>query len=422
MVGLPSMKTTSLLSSGSKLPQTWNSLKLMITSLLQSMLAYAIRIWNSPGVKLGVTVFLVSRLALGLWLIIVRILYSDPLLPDPILRPYLGIEISANPIIEPWQRWDTLHYQAIAERGYLAFGSALFVPPLYPFLIRITSMGTAGDTLFAGIIISNLAYLLGLIAFYRYAFEENPDINSSKRSLIYLASFPAAFFFLAAYTESLFLLFASLALLSALRRNWLFAGISGGLAALTRLPGALIIIPLGYAAYIEWRENGNFKPWIAPILTGLGAIFFPLYSWLELGQMPWSPFLVQSARFNGGFTFPGLNIIHAAQRIFLGQAFVADVLDLFLILFFIVCAIPVWTTLSRISSIYYLSFLILYLIREAGVQPLLGTARYVLVFIPAFIVLGMIGKSKKMHRLILYSSWLLLLFMAGQFAIWGWIG
>jgi hypothetical protein len=106
----------------------------------------------------------------------------------------------------------------------------------------------------------------------------------------------------------------------------------------------------------------------------------------------------------------------------IGEAFLADWLDIVFILLFIALAIPVWLNLSRISSVYYFSFLGLYLVREAGVQPLLGTARYVLLLFPAFIVLGMIGKSKNMNRLILYSSWILLFFMAGQFAIWGWVG
>ncbi len=37
--------------------------------------------------------------------------------PDPILRPYQGVTPETNPWLEVWQRWDTLHYQAIAERG-----------------------------------------------------------------------------------------------------------------------------------------------------------------------------------------------------------------------------------------------------------------------------------------------------------------
>jgi hypothetical protein len=416
------MKTISRLSSSNENIKSEILMNGLAGTPVQEIRAFAARLWKSPGVKPALCVFVISRFVLGIWLILIRMLNDDPIQPHPILRPYVGVEISQSPVLEPWQRWDTLHYQAIAERGYSAFESALFVPPLYPFLMRIASYGTGGDTLLAGIIISNIAYLLGLIVFYRYAFEEIPDQEVNKRALIYLASFPAAFFFLAAYTEALFLLFSGLTLLMALRRSWLAAGIAGGLAALTRLPGVFLLIPLAYAALIEWREMKTARSWIAPILTGIGAAVFPLYVWLIMGKAPWEPLLVQSARFNGSFTLPGMNIYHAAERIILGEAFFADWLDFGFIVLFILLAIPVWLNLTRLSSVYYLSFLILYLIREAGVQPLLGTARYVLVFFPAFIILGMIGKSKNVNRLILYSSWTLILFMAGQFAIWGWVG
>lgn len=89
---------------------------------------------------------------------------------------------------------------------------------------------------------------------------------------------------------------------------------------------------------------------------------------------------------------------------------------------FAVLAVPVFQKLSRLSVVYYLSYLTLFLVREAGGQPLLGTARYVLVFLPAFIILGKAGTNRRIHRIILYASWMLLLFMVGQFAIWGWVG
>ena len=87
-----------------------------------------------PAWRTAIVVFLIARIALTIWMWGVRQVYSTPLLPDPVLRPYVGVAVEQNPWLEVWQRWDTLHYQAIAERGYEAFKGALFVPPLYPFL------------------------------------------------------------------------------------------------------------------------------------------------------------------------------------------------------------------------------------------------------------------------------------------------
>ena len=353
---------------------------------------------------------------------IVRQGYDQPLPPDPLLRPYVGVEITSNSFLEPWQRWDTLHYQAIAERGYEAFVVALFTPPLFPWLMRLLAPPLGGDTLLAGIIISNIAYLLGLIAFYHYALHESRDEQISRRSLIYLALFPAAFFFLAAYTESLFLVTASVALLMTLKKRWALAGLAGGLAAATRLTGAVLLIPLAYAALAEWLDFRKPQSWLAPLGTALGAAVLPLYTWLVLDQPPWTPILVQSSRFNGGFSLPGANLLATIQRIASGHAYPADYWDLAFMLLFVALAIPVWRRLSRVSAVFYLSFLGLYLVREGGVQPLIGTPRYVLIMLPAFIVLGTAGRNPWINRLILYPSLALLLFMAGQFAIWGWVG
>jgi Gpi18-like mannosyltransferase len=334
----------------------------------------------------------------------------------------VGVEVSASPLLEPWQRWDTLHYQAIAERGYDAFVVALFTPPLFPGLMRLLAPVLSGDTLLAGILISNAAYLLGLIAFYHYVYHETKDEQISRRSLIYLSLFPAAFFFLAAYTESLFLLTAALALLMTLKKRWWLAGLAGGLAAATRLTGPVLLIPLAYAALAQWLDTRKPLPWLAPIGTALGAAVLPLYTWLVLGEPPWTPILVASKRFNGGFSFPGTNILATVKRITDGFAYPADYWDLAFMLFFVALAVPVWRQLSRVSALFYLSFLGLYLIREGGVQPLIGTPRYVLILLPAFVVLGSFGSTPWRNRLILYPSLALLLFMAGQFAIWGWVG
>ncbi len=69
----------------------------------------------------------------------VRQNYSALLTPDEVYRPYKGVLPESNSFLEVWQRWDTLQYQAIAERGYLSFENALFVPPLYPLLMRLFS-------------------------------------------------------------------------------------------------------------------------------------------------------------------------------------------------------------------------------------------------------------------------------------------
>lgn len=153
------------------------------------------RYLKSPAFKLAFMVYLITRIVLSLWMFGVSQIYNRSLYPDPVLHPYVGVIQERNVLLEVWQRWDTLHYQAIAERGYDAFGSALFVPPLYPILIRGVSNILGSGSLLAGVIISNIAYILALSALYNLTIYELGDHKNAKRTLIYLAFFPTAFFF-----------------------------------------------------------------------------------------------------------------------------------------------------------------------------------------------------------------------------------
>lgn len=374
------------------------------------------------GLKIVLPVFVFVRVLMTLWMWSVRQVIAEPLSPDPIQRPYLGVAIEANAWLEPWQRWDTLHYQAIAERGYAAFEGALFTPPLYPGLMSIVASLTGLSTLVAGIAVSNLAYLGALLAFYKLAQLEMKDDQVALRATLYLALFPTSFFFLAAYTESLLLLGAALAIYEVHKRHWLKSGASAAVAALSRLVGAALVVPLGYAAINEFRKSKSARPWLAPIGAIAGAIVLPLYAWLGLGLDPLAPFRAQTGRFHGGFSIPGANLLQAVRRLASGEAFMADVFDLAFLILFIVCGYFVWRKYSRVTAIYYVSMLSLYLVRTAGSQPLLGTSRYVLMLFPAFFVLAEWGRRPWANRVILYTSIVGLLFLSGQFAIWGWVG
>lgn len=374
------------------------------------------------SLRIALPIFLSVRVVLLLWMWGVRQVISEPLPPEPTLRPYLGVEPETNPWLEPWQRWDTLHYQAIAAGGYQAFGGALFTPPLYPALMRAAGQLLGGNDLLGGLIVSNLAYLGGLVAFHQLALAELGRQEQALRAVLYLAVFPTAFFFTAAYAESLLLLGACLAVVAARRGRWLLSGMGGLVAAASRLVGAAIVFPLAYLGYRNWRTEKRAHAWIPLLGSVIGAGLLPLYAWLGLGLGPLAPIEAQTGRFRGGFVVPGAGLVQALGRLLSGEAFMADVLDASFLLLFLICGLFVWKRTSRELGVLYAASLIPLLIRSAGVQPLLGTARYVLALFPAFMVIAEWGASPWRHRLILYGSTAGLLFLSGQFAIWGWVG
>ena len=86
--------------------------------------------------------------------------------------------------------------------------------------------------------------------------------ETARRTVLYVAVFPFAFFFTQVYTESLFLLTSVSAVTAAVVSRWGWAGFFGGLAALTRPNGILIAIPLGLLALVGRPRPGI--SWAAP--------------------------------------------------------------------------------------------------------------------------------------------------------------
>jgi hypothetical protein len=342
--------------------------------------------------------------------------------PDPTFRPYWGVPPVSTSWLEVWQRWDTLQYQAIAERGYSAFSTALFTTPLYPVLMRWSGLLLGVNTLLGGIIISSIACLLAFWFFYLLSIDELGDEPSARRALIYLAIFPTAFFFFAAYTESLYFLGAVLCLYFLRREKWLAAGLWGAFSAFSRLTGILIIIPAFWAAWKSWKLNRRLYVFITPLLAFLGGLAFPLYVWAGLKRSPLTPFIVQSIRFHGGLSFPGWPLVRAARQILLGVYPIVNAVDLIFTILFILGTLLVIKRLPGLYGMYCGSFILLFITRIADVYPLLSNARYVLAIFPVFMALPLIDGKPWIRRLIMYPSLLGLLFLSAQFAIWGWVG
>ena len=378
--------------------------------------------WDNREWKYAVVTYLVIFIVIWAMMLLTHRIYSGSLAPDEIYRPYQGVLPEQSSFLEVWQRWDTLHYQAIAERGYTAFESALFVPPLYPLLMRGLGSLLGGKTLLAGLILSNIFGVAALMAFQRLVVYEFGSLKVGRRAVLYYLSFPTAFFIFAAYTESLFLLGAILSLFYLRREKYVAAGIWGAVAALARLPGALLVLPAAYAAWMAWQKKKVFRVWAAPLLISVGAAILPLYAWLGLGLSPFAPITTQSGRFHGGLTVPGWNLIMAVKQIAAGVYPITNSLDLFFTLLFIVGTFYVVKKMPKLYAIYVLSFMALYLFRIAAVYPLLSNSRYMLILFPVFMLMAQEGEKPWGNRLILYPSWIGLLYLSGQFAIWGWVG
>ena len=165
--------------------------------------------------------------------------------------------------LDAWARWDTAHYVAVAGLGYghpaspSAHGGVGFFP-LFPGLMRgavelVGAAPTPGALALAGIVIANLCFLAAVPLVAHLAAERLGPAAGRNAALLLCVS-PFAFFFNAAYSESLFLLLAVAALSLAGRGRWWEAGAAAGLASGTRLVGLALLPAL---LLLAWRRGAG---------------------------------------------------------------------------------------------------------------------------------------------------------------------
>jgi hypothetical protein len=227
------------------------------------------------------------RLA-GWWLLARAITFTSAALLQWIREPrgYFGPEFRTP--LTVLTSWDGRWYTQVARNGYLLVPGHQSDPaffPFYPALLRIGGhLGLSYSS--AGILISNVVLLGGLLAFYRLGCTFLPD-QDAYRAAVFGAIAPMGFTFSMVYPESIVFTAMALTGLCALRRRWLWAAGFAAVAALARPQGALLVLPLAAAAWHAWREldtreRGRAAGAVAAPLAGLAA--YPLYLWTILGD------------------------------------------------------------------------------------------------------------------------------------------
>jgi hypothetical protein len=395
-------------------------------------------------------IFIIFRLFLSFWGIVATGINPVPETPDEVLRPYLGSPQLTTGwsglLLEPWQRFDGLRYLRLAREGYAHEEDSVF-PPLYPLLIRGLGNLLGGghvNHLLASLLLSNLATLGLLILLHRLTTTELGPAYAT-RTLVYLLLFPTGFFLFAPYTESLFMLLA-LASLGAGRHGlfWL-AGTLGLLAALTRLTGWVLVIPL---LYEWWRQRGmtysvlptqsflgnvqyairNINPrqlvtLFPTLLPGVGLLLFLGWRWW-VGLPPINQMYVQYWYQTTGI--PGQDVVTAAHTLFLGgparaNEYLALALDFGVLLLLLATTAVALRRLPTSYALYAALLLLFMLLPTSEFKPLYSFSRYALAFFPTFWLLALWGENPWVNRLILYTSLLLYLYFSGQFFVWGWV-
>jgi len=378
-----------------------------------------------PAIRYALAVFITVRVVLTVFAAVVVLVYprwgNDP--PPDVSSPESApVPLSWKGILlDSWQRFDARIYVRIAAEGYGhdgEFGDTAFAP-LYPALIRILGRVLGERYSLAALLISNAAAFAALWLLFQLV-EFELDRSTARRATLYLATFPVSFFLFAAYSESLYLALSIAAFYFLRRSRWGYAGPMALLASLTRTPGWLLGIPF-LLEYIRPRQGT--KPPRAALLSvaaaplGLGS--FLLYR--RLAGYP-SMGVLYATYWRSRFVAPWLSILAASNHILSGSAIPADVFDLFLAFAFTALVLIGWRRIPSVYSLYVVAGILFSLTRlKVPLYPLQSLSRYLFVLFPVFMILAQLGENRWTNRVVLYSSFALLLFWTGQFVLGGWV-
>jgi hypothetical protein len=372
------------------------------------------------------SIFLAWRIAL----IFIPILGSDVIgtrecCPEVLPQPLTSWTQAA---FTDWHRWDAIWYGSIAQNGYQYFGTreasnvAFF--PLFPLVDGLVSHTLGLPVEISGSIVSTLLALIACYLLYRLTLRETDDEDTAHRSIVYFLAFPAAYYLAIGYSEALYVVCALAAFTFAREGKWGWCFVAGFLAGLSRLHGALLIVPIGFE-YLR-QQRLIWRPTLSPKILSvfaapIGVLAFMGYLGLTFGK-PLAYFEVQTLFFKGiradAFpTFPGTTFANYFHGLLTGVPSTESVAVMGAMILLIILTIEVWARLPRIYGVYMLTVTLFSL--TSG--DLISMPRFVVPMFPGFIALALIGKNRSLDRAILIVSIILQGVLALMFVKGYWI-
>lgn len=308
------------------------------------------------------------------------------------------------PFVWSFANFDGVHYLTIAQMGYQAQFTQVFFP-LYPILIHVLN---PGNLIISGLLISNAAFFLSLIALYKLLKLDYSN-DTIKWVFIFLLLFPTSFYFVSVYTESIFFLFALISFYFARKDNWLYSGIIGFFASLTRFFGIFLLPALLIEWYLQKKPVSKLLPLI---LIPAGLLIYMLYLEINFND----PLYFIHAQPVFGAERTGGSIILLPQVVFRylkmlltvnpqSLPFFNAIFELIIsLIFFILSIIALFKTRFSYAFFSFCAYIIPTLTGTFSSMP-----RYVLILFPCFIVLaGIKNKFLKILTALVFATLLII--------------
>ena len=325
-----------------------------------------------------------------------------------------------QPWLELWAQWDSEHYLNIATQGYsYTPGTYSNVPffPLFPALIGlVTTVLGRTDTqtaAFVGFIIANVA-LFAALTYLTALVTRDLGLSTARRTVVYVLLFPTTLFLSAVYAESLFLATGAATLYHARQGEWYRAGLAGGLAALTRPYGFLLVVPI---AVEMWKQRPPLRALPSILLVPIGLATYFAYLWARFGD----PFLYFKAGevWGRGFHLPWETLAAYLRGPLVGFDWPYSWLDLISMIAIVTLVIVGWWLIPR-SYWAYAAVGVLFDL-SSGIAWF-SASRHALALFPIIIVLAVLGGRSRVFGWVwlIFSTIVALAFMA-RFAAGYWL-
>jgi len=294
-----------------------------------------------------------------------------------------------------FEKQDALWFLRIATGGYrLGDGSAAFFP-LYPLLIRGVSFVIGGHPLAAALLVSNLSFLGALCALYSLTASEFSE-DVARKTVLFICVFPTSFFFLAPYSESLFLLLSLTSFWGARKGKWWLAGVAGAGAALTRSIGILLVPALAVEAVHQWRKH---KGGLAVKLAwaggpALGTLAY--LAWWQIRAENWKAPLEFQANWDRHPAFPLTTLVKATTAAWNNGAY--WLLDWLVVVPVLAVAVYAVFKLRPTYSVYTWACIVAPLCLIWDTRPLMSMSRFVVVIFPVFWGVALLVEKRRISQ------------------------
>ena len=324
-----------------------------------------------------------------------------------VLRKILGYDETVGGYVRFWLCTDSQHYMDIARDWYLSDGEwdrlvQLVFLPGYPVVVRLFSYLT-GDCLAAGLFVSALCFAGSGVMLYKLMCLDM-ESAAALRAVKFFALCPAAFFFAAPMSESLFVLCTVSCLYLVRTGRIRTGGLLGAYAAFTRSPGLILVVPILFELV---RSRAKPREYLALFMVPLGFAAYCMinysvsgdaFKFMECQSIHWNQRL---GWFFGTAAYQTENAVSAAGRpaLFWGlwlPNLLAQLLSLAAMIF----------AAKRIRA-SYTAYFIAYFVVTMGATWLLSAPRYLAAMLSLPAAMSALAENARTERVLILLSALL---------------